>query len=73
MFIGTLAVKEDIPNNILVDTILGNINKFCGYIFVVFGGAYLVLGLLCIKRMRDRKMARYIALLAHKEVKIYIW
>lgn len=69
MFIGTLAVKEDIPNDILVDTILGNINYFCGYVFVLFGGVYFVLGLLCIKRMRDRKMARYIALLAHNEVR----
>jgi hypothetical protein len=62
IFVGLMAIEKH-TNSVFKSTLF-----WLGIGLIAFGGIYAFMGLLCLKRIRDQKMARYIQLLSNYEV-----
>jgi hypothetical protein len=65
VFVGLLALDN---NGEILDYSVSDYVFFAPVSLIVFGVTYSILGLLCCKRFKDEKMAKYIQLLSHLEV-----
>jgi len=67
IFVGLLALEETDEKG-LSNATAEMFVSFAALGLVVLGMLYSLMGICCLKRIRDQKMARYIQLLSHAEV-----
>jgi len=64
LFNGILTYQEGLTNSLRLDFLI----IASAWSLVFFGLVYIVMGLACLKKIRDNRMATYIKLLSHQEI-----